>query len=117
MEMAFTHTMPHLIIPSPSKSTTYIYNIGLVSLIYLGWELLCVETISILSASFLCQSYNYYTYEFFHLLVSSLFVLSDVIVEDIVGLCTCTCTMSYKKAMVYYCFCCGMYEELFTNKL
>ena len=27
-------------------------------------------------------------------------MLSDVIVEDIVGLCTCTC--SYKKAMVYY---------------
>ena len=30
----------------------------------------------------------------------SLFVLSDVIVEVIVGLCTCTCT--YKKVMVYY---------------
>ena len=28
-----------------------------------------------------------------------IFVLSDVIVEDIVGLWTCTCT--YKKAMVY----------------
>ena len=38
-------------------------------------------------------------------------MLSDVIVEDIVGLCTC----AYKKAMVYYCFCCGMYEELFTK--
>ena len=36
-------------------------------------------------------------------------MLSDVIVEDIVGLCTCT----YKKAMVYYSIvlCCGMYEE------
>ena len=35
--------------------------------------------------------------------------LYSVIVEDIiVGLCTCTCT--YKKAMVYYSivFCCGM---------
>ena len=35
----------HIIIPSPSKSTTQalyspVYNIGLVSLIYLGWELL-----------------------------------------------------------------------------
>ena len=34
-------------------------------------------------------------------------MLSDVIVEDIVSLCTCTCT--YKKAMVYYSS--GMYEE------
>ena len=60
----------------------------------------------------------YYTLKFkelFHLLVSSLFVLSDVMVEDIVGLCTCiilyACT--YKKAMVYYpiVFCCGMYEK------
>ena len=68
--------------------------------------------------SFLFVPALYYTMkfkEFFRLLVSSLFVLSDVIIEDIVGLCICTCT--YKKAMVYYCFCCGMYEELFTNKL
>ena len=42
-------------------------------------------------------------------------MLSDVIVEDIVGLCTCTCTRTYKKAMYYSC--CGMYEESFTNKL
>ena len=94
---------------------------GFVSLIYLGWELLCVaytcitvlhvcvKAISIFSASLLCQPYI----TLYHLLVSSLFVLSDVIVEYIVGLCTCTCT--YRKAMVYYC--CGMYEELFTNKL
>ena len=45
--------------------------------------------------SFLFLSALYYSLkfkEFFHLLVSSLFVLSDVIVEDIVGLCICTCT-------------------------
>ena len=36
-------------------------------------------------------------------------MLSDVIVEDIVDLHTCT----YKKAMVYYSIvlCCAMYEE------
>ena len=67
----------------------------------------CVQTISILSASFLFQPYITLN-EVFHLLVSSLFVLSNVIVEDTVGLCTC----AYKTAMVYYCFfCCGMYEE------
>ena len=51
----------------------------------------CVKAIS---ASFLCQPYIYYTLKFkvfFHLLVSSLFVLNDVIIEDTVGLCTCTC--------------------------
>ena len=57
MAMAFTHTcntgniaMPHIIIPSPSKSTTqalYLHT-GLVSLIYLGWELLCVAYITVL---------------------------------------------------------------------
>ena len=48
--------------------------------------------------SFLFVPALYYTLTFKNLLVSSLFVLSDVIVKDIVGLCTCT----YKKAMVYY---------------
>ena len=62
--------------------------------------------------SFLFVPALYYTLKLkkiFHLLVSSLFVLSDVIVEDVVGLCTCT----YKKAMVYYSIvlCCGMYAE------
>ena len=47
--------------------------------------------------SFLFVPALYYTLNF---LVSSLFVFSDVIVEDVVGLCTCTCT--YKKAMVNY---------------
>ena len=45
--------------------------------------------------SFLFVPALYYTLKFeelFHLLVSSLFVLSDVKVEGIVGLCTCTCT-------------------------
>ena len=90
-----------------------------MSLFYLGWELLyellsvayttvlhvCVKAISILSASILCQPFK----ELFHLLVSSLFVLSGVIVGDIVGLCTCT----YKEAMMCYSIvlCCGMYEE------
>ena len=50
--------------------------------------------------SFLFVSAPYYTLNVFHLLVSSLFVLSDVIVEDIVSLCTCTC--AYTKPMVYY---------------
>ena len=61
--------------------------------------------------SFLFVPALYYTLKFKDLLVSSLFVLSDVIVEDIVGLCTCTCT--YKIAMVYYSIvlCCGMYKE------
>ena len=68
----------------------------------------CVKAISILSASFLCQPY------ITHLLVTSLFVLNDVIVENIVGLCTCTCSSTYKKAMVYYSSC-GMYEEYCTN--
>ena len=69
--------------------------------------------------SFLFVPALYYTLkfkEFFHLLVSSLFVLSDVIVEDIVGLCTCTCTYIQKGNGVLF-NCCGMYEELFTNKL
>ena len=46
-----------------------------------------------------------------NLLVSSVFVLSNIIVEDVVGLCTCT----YKKAMVYYSIvlCCCMYEEYY----
>ena len=58
----------------------------------------CVKAIIILSAFFLCQPLKFNN--FFHLLaiVSSLFVLSDVIVEDIVSLCTCTCT--YKKAII-----------------
>ena len=62
--------------------------------------------------SFLFEPALYYTFhEFFHLLVFLRFVLSDVIVEDTVGLCTCTCT--YEKAMVYcsIVFCCDMYEE------
>ena len=37
-----------------------------------------------------------YTLRMFPLLVSSLFVLSDVIVEDIVDSCTCTCTYIQK---------------------
>ena len=47
--------------------------------------------------------------EFFRLLVSSLFVLSDVIVEDIVGLCT----VHTKRQ-----WCIILYERVsFTNKL
>ena len=43
-------------------------------------------------------------------------MLSDVIVEGIVGLCTCTCT--YKKAMVYYSIVVVyMYKEMFTNNV
>ena len=42
--------------------------------------------------SFLFVPALYYTLKFEELLVPSLFVLSDVIVEGIVGLCTCTCT-------------------------
>ena len=77
-------------------------------LLYYMYIIMCKSHLHLIS--FLFVPALYYTLkfkEFFHLLVSSLFVLSDVIVEDIVGLCTCTCT--YKKAMVYYCFCCGMY--------
>ena len=43
---------------------------------------------------------------------TSAFVLSNnMIVEDVVGLCTCT----YKKVIVYYSIvlCCGMYEEYY----
>ena len=42
-------------------------------------------------------------------------MLSDVIVEDIVGLCTGS---TYKKAMVYYSillFCDNMYKEYCDN--
>ena len=68
---------------------------------YISVLRVCVKAISILSASFLCQPYKKIQStlkfkEFFHLLVSSLFVLSDVIVEDIVGLCPCTCTYIQK---------------------
>ena len=54
-------------------------------------------------------SFLFVPLKFKDILVSSLFVLSDVIVEDTVGLCTCT----YKKAKVYYSIVlyCGMYEE------
>ena len=60
--------------------------------------IVCISTLDLVSFLFVPALYPY-----FHLLVSSLFVLSNVIVEDVVGLCTCT----YKKAMV---FCSGMYE-------
>ena len=75
----------------------------------------CMCKIHLHLVSFLFVPALYYTLKF-NLLVSSLFVLSDVIVEDIVGLCTCTCT--YKKAMVYYSIVFVVVcMKLFTNKL
>ena len=75
-------------------NNTSLYNIGLVSLIYLGWELLCVAYIVCTSnldlVSFIYVLALYSTLKFKDLLVSSLFVLSNVIIEDIVGLYTCT---------------------------
>ena len=64
-------------------------NIGLVSLIYLGWEficvvcitLLCVQPIPILSAFFLCHPYIPLS-EFF-IYLSPLFLCSVMIVEGI----------------------------------
>ena len=78
---------------------------------------MCKSHLHLVSFLFVPALYYTLTFKgFFNLLVSSLFVLSDVIVEDIVGLCTCT----YKKAMVYYSIVfvvVSIYEESFTNKL
>ena len=80
----------------------------------------CVKAISILSASFLCQPYMKFK-EFFHLLVSSLIVLSDVIVEDNVGLCTCIIIRMYIQkgnGVLFNCFLLWYVRTvLFTNKL
>ena len=55
--------------------------------------------------SFLFVPALYYTLRFFsiQLVVSSHFVLSDVIVDDIVGLCTCTCTYE-GNGVLFNCF-------------
>ena len=42
-------------------------------------------------------------FEIKHLLVSSPYVLSDVIVEDIVGLCTCTYNVQKGNGVLFTC--------------
>ena len=59
----------------------------------------------------MCKSHLHLVSFLFHLLVSSLFVLSDVLVEDIVGV---HMYMYIQKGngVLFNWFCCGIYEEL-----
>ena len=93
------------------KVVVWCDNIGLVSLIYLGWELcvvymnmyvtvLCLQAIPILSASFLCQSYiPLFNSKDFFIYLSPFFLWSVMIVE-----CILWCRLVYihaKNSMAY----------------